>query len=202
MLLKHSFWIKFSLCYLFFVCIFGFHWILRYMSWTALEWIPAPPFSNVWYLFAFLWVFSTDVCGICENHSLEKKELARPPCKRVKDADALDGRGLEVWRTTGAKALFCLTADIILAGEKEKIPGAHPPTEGLELGTDWWGCGGVREGPTAKTKRTNGTLKNAADIWSQKRDKYKQKHGHKPTTPSIVQWQDRQRRPEKQMAEA
>lgn len=31
--------------------------------------------------------------------------------------------GGEVWgRTTGAKALFCLTADTMLAGEKEKMP--------------------------------------------------------------------------------
>lgn len=31
--------------------------------------------------------------------------------------------GGEAWgRTTGAKALFCLTADTMLAGEKEKMP--------------------------------------------------------------------------------
>lgn len=31
--------------------------------------------------------------------------------------------GGEFWgRTTGAKALFCLTADTMLAGEKEKMP--------------------------------------------------------------------------------
>lgn len=35
--------------------------------------------------------------------------------------------GGEFWgRTTGAKALFCLTAEIILTGEKEKMPVGVP----------------------------------------------------------------------------
>ena len=38
----------------------------------------------------------------------------------------LMGGGLTPGRTTGANALFCLTAEIILAGENEKIPGVVP----------------------------------------------------------------------------
>lgn len=57
------------------------------------------------------------------------------------------GGGEACGRTTGAKALFCLTAEIMLTGEKEKTPAGveelameEAPSGGLE------GMTGGREG--------------------------------------------------------
>ena len=59
---------------------------------------------------------------------------AQPPCMPTIECPPTV-RGLVVGRTTGAKALFCLTAEIILAGEKEKMPGVAPAAlERLVLG--------------------------------------------------------------------
>ena len=58
----------------------------------------------------------------------------------------ITGGGL-IPRITGAKALFCL---IIFAGEKEKIPGPHPP-EGRTL----FCMGGECEDATAKHRKDN-----------------------------------------------
>lgn len=58
---------------------------------------------------------------------------------------------MRLCRTTGAKALFCLTALIILAGVNENIPGA-PPADNPQLGTEG-GREGETEGPTAEEKQ-------------------------------------------------
>lgn len=48
------------------------------------------------------------------------------PC-RLFALELVQVGGGEFWgRTTGAKALFCLTAEIILTGEKEKMPVGVP----------------------------------------------------------------------------
>lgn len=56
--------------------------------------------------------------------------------------------GLYPGLITGAKALFCLTALIILAGEKENIPGG---LASWKLAFEW-GREGESEGATRKTK--------------------------------------------------
>lgn len=49
--------------------------------------------------------------------------------------------GLEGERTTGAKALLCLTAVIMLAGEKERGPEAEPWLPPAAVLVGWWGVG-------------------------------------------------------------
>lgn len=84
------------------------------------------------------------------------------PCRLLALALVHVGGG-EFWgRTTGAKALFCLTAaDTMLAGEKEKMPeellqlegrlvdeamvGLDGTTERRETGRKRWGLGGRGE---------------------------------------------------------
>lgn len=68
------------------------------------------------------------------------RECAHPPGNPEGIEPAVVGLLHMPGRITGAKALFCFTALIILAGEKEKIPGA-PPHCILEAGTE-----GGREG--------------------------------------------------------
>ncbi len=62
-------------------------------------------------------------------------------------------------RTTGAKALFCLTAVIILAGENENIPGAHDP--------EYW-RGGECDDATEEHKETKNNIKRKANETSRK----------------------------------
>lgn len=45
------------------------------------------------------------------------------PCRLLALVLAQAGGGEGCGRTTGAKALFCFTAEIMLTGEKEKTPG-------------------------------------------------------------------------------
>lgn len=54
--------------------------------------------------------------------SLFTKECVFSPCRLVPLELVQVGGGDACGLTTGAKALFCFTADTILAGEKEKIP--------------------------------------------------------------------------------
>lgn len=55
--------------------------------------------------------------------------------------------GGEAWgRTTGAKALFCLTADTMLAGEKEKMPEELLQLEGRLVEEAMVGLEGTTEG--------------------------------------------------------
>ena len=65
--------------------------------------------------------------------------------------------GGEFWgRTTGAKALFCLTADTMLAGEKEKMPEELLQLEARLVEEAMVGLDGTTEWPTAeKKKETN-----------------------------------------------
>ena len=73
--------------------------------------------------------------------------------------------GGEAWgRTTGAKALFCLTADTMLAGEKEKMPEEELQLEGRLVDEAMVGLEGTtagREGerPGVTTEREQGLLK-------------------------------------------
>ncbi len=55
--------------------------------------------------------------------------------------------GGETWgRTTGAKALFCLTAETMLAGEKEKMPEELLQFEGRLVEEAMVGLEGTTEG--------------------------------------------------------
>lgn len=83
----------------------------------------------------------------------------RSPWRLLAPALAQGGGG-EAWgRTTGAKALFCLTAEIMLTGEKEKTPAGveapapagrlmeDVPSGGLEGMTGAGGVGRLRARP-------------------------------------------------------
>ena len=91
-----------------------------------------------------------------------------PPCvSRSPDAPIIGpaipagqepGEGLEGQRTTGANALFCFTAVIMLAGEKEKIPGEAAAERWDDapfpvLLGGWGRDGGDEEGTAASEKK-------------------------------------------------
>lgn len=66
--------------------------------------------------------------------------------------------GGEFWgRTTGAKALFCLTAaDTMLAGEKEKMPEELLQLEGKLVDEAMVGLDGTTEGREMGRKEAGG----------------------------------------------
>lgn len=65
--------------------------------------------------------------------------------------------GGEAWgRTTGAKALFCLTADTMFAGEKEKMPEELLQLEGRLVDEAMVGLEGTTEKCEAAAKEQGG----------------------------------------------